>query len=133
MLLLIFSFVLLSFLPNLWGRKFVCSASYANSPQTTIRRQQFGFPIIFARRSISDIECAPADGREFGGDLHVTIRGFYLLAPDLQHEQYQNGYIIVVNLIADLILWAAVFCLLSRIPRSKSTKRKHGTKRDKDD
>ena len=89
---------------------------YEAGPNSVIlHRDERGIPLIFVKRSVSVSSCAPASGGDFANTkASSTVNAFYLTSLDKEHEQF-DGYAILLNLIVDVLFWAALIYLIINI------------------
>jgi hypothetical protein len=73
-----------------------------------MHRDERGLPLPILKRSVSDFDCTPVDGKGFGGEAQPLVNTFYWLNPNKAHEQYGSGYIIITDIVINLAFWTIV-------------------------
>jgi hypothetical protein len=115
-------FVISSLIPLPGKLAFKCDEQVLYKPNRVFmtHREEHGLPLPVAKRAVSEFDCAPTDGKDYGQEHYLTT-SIYLLNPDRAHEQYQQGYIILINIVIDLVFWLFVaYLILSLIKKGKS-------------
>jgi hypothetical protein len=103
--------VISTLIPRPFTRKFQC---VTNGPGNTtheqyiMRRSEHGLPLPIIKRSTSDFDCKPLDGKGFGGEKRSTVNTILLTNPDHAHEQYAYGYIVISSIFIDAAFWLLI-------------------------
>jgi hypothetical protein len=105
-----------SLIPRPGTRAFNCTppTGATGEKQYTTHRKEYGFPLPVAKRSVSDFDCMPADGKDFGGEANVTTSSVFWINPDKAHEQYVNGYVIIGDLVVNALFWTMIAYIVVR-------------------
>ncbi len=77
-----------------------------------VQREQYGFPLVLAKRSISSSNCGSWDQQTYKNQAPFIAGLFTPTNPDAQHEIFDNGYVIILNCVIDLALWSIISYLL---------------------
>lgn len=98
-------FVISTAVPRPFTREFQCMDN-ADRGQYVMRRSEHGLPVPIIKRSTSDFDCKPSDGKGFGGEKRSKVDTILWLNPDHAHEQYAYGYVIVSSIFVNAAFWA---------------------------
>jgi hypothetical protein len=119
-LLTIVLLIISSVIPRHLGRLFTCY-EYRGQTNVKVKREQYGFPFVLAKRSMSSTSC---DSYSIGyGDKGPDIVPSYVfLNPDEHHEILDSSYFIIVNMLGDAAVWLIVSYSFIKVIKKKNAR-----------
>lgn len=97
-------------IPRHLGPKIFCE-EYEGRTHVYVQREQFGLPLVLAKRTISSSSC-DSWGQNYKTEAPFIMYFFTPTNPDPQHEILDNGYIIILNALIDIAFWTVISYLI---------------------
>lgn len=114
-------FIVSTAIPRPFTPRFQCIPSEIGSASRELyvmHRAEHGFPLPIIKRSVSDFDCRPLDGKGFGGEERSNkVDTILLTNPDRAHEQYAYGYIVISSIFINAAFWLLIAFAVSRAVR----------------